>query len=149
MRYLALFVLILILIVFLFFRSRPSNLSTINLTLGNKIYSVELARNLFEKSKGLGGRTSLCPTCGMLFVYDQESIYPFWMKDTLIPLDMLWLDSQGKIVTIHTALPQPGVSDFQLKSYANTTPAKYVLEINAGQAQQLNLQVGDIIPIKI
>lgn len=149
MRYLAIFVLILITISLIYSRNKPSELPKINLTLGNTSYSIEIARSLLQKTKGLGGRTSLCSTCGMLFIYNSEGIYPFWMKDTLIPLDMLWLDSSGKIVSIHTAQPEPNVPDFQLKNYSNTTPAQYVLEINALQAQKLNLQVGDIITIKL
>ncbi len=149
MRYFAILILILITISLIYTRNKPSKLSTINLTLGNNTYSIELASSLLEKTKGLGGRTSLCSTCGMLFIYNSEGVYPFWMKDTLIPLDMLWLDSSGKIVAIHTAQPEPGVSDFQLKNYSNSTPAKYVLEINALQSQKLNLRVGDTILIKL
>ena len=67
------------------------------------------------------------------------------MKDTLIPLDMLWLDRKGKIVSIFTAEPEPNIPLYKLKLYQNTLPALYVLELNASDSAKLKLAVGDNI----
>lgn len=145
---LLIFALIFIAIFFIFGRKNTSEalpISSTKISLGKTVYTLELARTNEERALGLSGRTSLCPTCGMLFIFDKEGIYPFWMKDTLIPLDMIWLDSKGKIVTIHTAQPQPGAAAWELKTYPNSSPARYVIELNAGDFTKNNLKIGDTI----
>lgn len=118
---------------------------TVSIKLGNIKYDFEIAKTISQKSIGLSGRTSLCKNCGMIFIYSSEGIYPFWMKDTLIPLDMIWLDKTGKIITYHNAQPEPNIPLTKLKNYANSTPAKYILEINSGDFTKLNLKIGGII----
>ena len=142
--------IIVIVIIFLYrlLSSKPqSRLPMVDVNIKDVTYSLEIAKSLTQHSKGLSGRTSLCPSCGMIFVFDNESTYPFWMKDTLIPLDLIWLDHTGRIVTIHTAQPEPGVSTFSLKRYSNNSPASYVVELNAGDISKLSLKVGDTINI--
>ena len=63
-------------------------------------FQVELARTESERDQGLMYRKELDKNKGMLFIFDKEGIYPFWMKNTLIPLDMIWIDSNNKIVFI-------------------------------------------------
>ncbi|MCL4383927.1 DUF192 domain-containing protein [Patescibacteria group bacterium] len=122
-----------------------NNLPTISVVFNQKEYLLEIARSNSERAAGLSNRKELCPTCGMIFIFGQDTTLPFWMKDTLIPLDMVWLDHQGQIVSIATANPEPGVALNQLKIYQNSTPAKYVIELNAGDSQKLNLRVGETI----
>jgi hypothetical protein len=117
------------------------------MVLGNTKYNFEIAKTISQKNTGLSNRTTLCQNCGMIFVYSSESIYPFWMKDTLIPLDMIWLDKTGKIVTYYHAIPQPYVPLTQLKIYQNTSPAKYILEINSYDFDKLKLKIGDTIKL--
>ena len=69
------------------------------------------------------------------------------MKNTLIPLYMIWLDKSGKIVTYHHAVPEPKTPVTQLKIYKNSTPAQYILEINSNDFEKLNLKIGDIIKL--
>ena len=83
---------------------------------------------------------------GMLFIFDKDGIYPFWMKNTLIPLDMIWVDSSGKVVFIAQNV-QPCKS-LICPSVVPTVMAKYVLEINAGLCQQMGLKVGDQLKIE-
>ncbi len=101
-----------------------NGLLTIN---GNKI-TIEIAKSSQKKSEGLCCRDSLPDDHGMLFVYDQPGDYRFWMKDTKIPLDMIWIDSNKQIVHIEEDV-QP--SSYP-KSFGSNDPAQYVLEINAG-----------------
>ena len=122
----------------LFFYLPPAN--SIKMKIGNNNYNIELATTIAQKTKGLSGRDSLCKNCGMLFTFGFETNLPFWMKDTLIPLDMIWLDKNGKIVDIQTASEINST-----KIYQNQTPAQYVLELNANDSQKINLKIGDII----
>ena len=131
------FILILVFTAIFLFR-RPK---TINLKINNQTYRLEVASSILQKAKGLSGRNSLCSDCGMIFPFSDENIHPFWMKDTLIPLDIIWVDSQGRVVTVLTGQPN------DLSVLQNTSPAKYVIELNAGDTQKLNLKVDDTIYI--
>ena len=124
----------------LFFYLPPAN--SIKMKIGNSNYNIELSTTIAQKTKGLSGRDSLCKNCGMLFTFGFETNLPFWMKDTLIPLDMIWLDKNGKIVDIQTASEINST-----KIYQNQTPAQYVLELNANDSQKINLKIGDIIDL--
>jgi uncharacterized protein len=142
-------ILIIIILVFKIFQllnpTPNSDLSKITLNLNSVTYQIEVARTSTELSAGLSNRPSLCLQCGMIFIFPKPGILPFWMKDTLIPLDMIWLDSAGVIVDIQTAQPQPNTPITQLTLYKNSTPAQYVLELNALDSQKLNLKKGDFI----
>ena len=96
-----------------------------------------MAKTPDQLAKGLMNRKSLSQDSGMLFIFPNEQIRTFWMKDTLIPLDMIFLDKQKKIVGIvYNAIPQT----LDIKTVDK--PAQYVLEINAGQALMNNLKIG-------
>lgn len=124
----------------LFFYLPPAN--SIKMKIGNNNYNIELATTIAQKTKGLSGRNTLCKNCGMLFTFGFETNLPFWMKNTLIPLDMIWLDKNGKIVDIQTTSEINST-----KIYQNQTPAQYVLELNANDSQKINLKIGDIIDL--
>ena len=100
-------------------------------------FSVEIADTHEERSRGLMFREELCSDCGMLFVYEQEGIYKFWMKNTLIPLDIIWLDSQFKVVHIANAVPCV-VEDCRLYG-SDSEKAQYVLEVNSGVSERIGL----------
>jgi uncharacterized protein len=114
----------------------------VDIKIKETTYKIELAKTTAQKAKGLSKRDSLCPNCGMLFIFDSETQLPFWMKDTTIPLDIIWLDKNGKIVSNKT------VTEINsLKTQKNEIPAQYVLELNANDYQKLNLKIGDIIQL--
>ncbi len=83
----------------------------------------------------------------MLFVFSRERRRSFWKKGTLIPLDLIYLDGNGTIVSIHTMQPEPGVQDAFLTRYTSEGPALYALEVNAGVANELDLQPGDLFDL--
>ena len=85
-------------------------------------------------------RESLPPDEGMLFLFEEEGAYSFWMKNTMIPLDMLWLDSGGRVV--HIAHAVPCVQD-PCPHYTPAAKARYVLEVNGGYAKAHGIVVGD------
>lgn len=93
----------------------------------NICFSVELAKTPTEQEKGLMGRASLSDNSGMLFVFNKEDKYPFWMKNTKIALDIIWIDASGKVVTVRSAEP---CTTQDCPKYSPTENAKYVLEIN-------------------
>lgn len=104
--------------------------------------NVELARTAEEQAKGLMFRTSLAPDAGMLFEFGSDSPRSFWMKNTVIPLDMIFIRSTGEIVAIReNAVP------YSLKPIAPPEPAAHVLEVNAGTSKRLGLKIGDHVSI--
>jgi uncharacterized membrane protein (UPF0127 family) len=99
-----------------------------------------------EKQKGLSGRNFLPEDQGMLFVFEEKSYPTFWMKDMLIPLDIIWI-TEAKISKIDKNVPPPNatVLDSNLSLYKPNTPIDYVLEVNAGFSDKNGFQVGDTI----
>lgn len=138
-------VIITIGLVYRLLSKNPTNNSTINLNIKNEKFNLEIAKTLTQKSRGLSNRSSLCSNCGMIFVYQKEGTYPFWMKDTLIPLDIIWISNQGVITDIVTANPQPNTPITKLTLYQNTKPAQYIIELNAGRCREIELQAGNQI----
>jgi uncharacterized membrane protein (UPF0127 family) len=104
---------------------------------------VELANSPAEQAHGLMGRDHMAAGHGMLFVFRDSAPRTFWMKDTLIPLDMLFFDAGGRLVAIQ-ADAKPCQAD-PCKLYPSGVPARYVLELNAGTAARLGVRKGDVI----
>lgn len=106
---------------------------------------VETAATSEEWRIGLMFRESLGENQGMLFVFPEEKIYSFWMKDTLIPLDMIWINENFEVVEIKSV--QPCVAD-PCETYTPTANAKYVLEVNSGFAEKNGIKIGDPVVVK-
>jgi len=107
-------------------------------------FLVEIADNDYERARGLMNRKYLGEDEGMLFIFDKEGIYGFWMKNTLIPLDIIWIYN-NKIVHIEkNAVP---CVDNNYETYMPDAEADSVLEINAGITDKLRINVGDEIEI--
>lgn len=104
---------------------------------------VEIADNPFEQSKGLMYRNNLDWNSGMLFVFDNERVQSFWMKNTLIPLDMIFIDKNHRIVDIKENTQPCKIQN--CPSYISKQPAKYVLEVNAGYAKENYINIGDTL----
>jgi hypothetical protein len=114
-----------------------SELTIISAT-GPHRFKVELAETPEQMTQGLMFRTSLAPDAGMLFDYQQPTAATMWMRNTLIPLDMLFVDGQGRIVNIHErAVPQ------SLDVIAAAAPIRAVIELNGGTAARLGIEPGD------
>lgn len=112
-----------------------------------KCINVEVVQKEEELHRGLQFRKSLGPDSGMLFVFKESRPHAFWMKDTLLPLDMIWMDGARRIVHIEGNVP-PCTAD-PCPTYSPRDEALYVLEINAGSAQQLGLQLGDTAELRL
>lgn len=106
--------------------------------------SVEVVDTPESREHGLSGKSSLPHDSGMFFVFEQAGVYPFWMKDMLFSLDMLWIGDDFSVVHIvENASPDtyPDIFD-------PGVPARYVLEVNAGFVKEKNIQVGDIVSLE-
>lgn len=104
-----------------------------------KEITAELAVSPEARERGLMYREKIEPDQGMLFVFEEEDLYSFWMKNTLIPLDIIWLNSNLQIVHIEKNVP-PCPRD-PCPGYMPRSPALYVLELKAGQAEANNLKL--------
>ena len=108
-------------------------------------FVVELADDDASRTKGLMNRAHMAKDHGMLFTFPGEMPLAFWMKNTLIPLDMFFFDSQMRLVSVQQNVP-PCKAD-PCQSYPSAGPAMYVLELNAGLAAKLGVKPGDKLEI--
>jgi uncharacterized membrane protein (UPF0127 family) len=116
----------------------PTSELTIVSSTGRHRFKVEVAETQAQMTQGLMFRRSLAPDAGMLFDYKQPTMATMWMRNTLIPLDMLFVDAQGRIVNIHQrAVPQ------SLDVIAAAAPVRAVIELNGGTAARLSIEPGD------
>jgi uncharacterized membrane protein (UPF0127 family) len=106
-----------------------------------KSVTAELAVSDEERGRGLMFREKILPDQGMLFVFETEDVHFFWMKNTLVALDMLWLDTGRRVIHIEANVP-PCKAD-PCPSYGPGIPARYVLELRAGGAAEKGIKVGD------
>ena len=105
-------------------------------------FQVEVADDDDERARGLMFRDSLPADHGMLFIHDRQEPQAYWMKNTRIPLDILYFDGSRKLVSIQRDVPACTLGN-RCPSYPSEGPARYVLELNAGEAARLGLRAGD------
>lgn len=111
--------------------------------LAGQSFELELALTPHDRETGLMHRRSLDERGGMLFGFPDERQRMFWMKNCLIPLDIIFLDSAGQVVSIHTLPPpDPLEGSSQIPRCHSAGPARYVIELNAGTAQRIGLEHG-------
>lgn len=102
---------------------------------------VEIAADPITRERGLMFRQELGEREGMLFVFEREEKHSFWMKNTPIYLDILWMNAAGEIVGISENTPPCAANP--CSSYVSEGLAKYVLEISGGQARKIGARLGD------
>jgi hypothetical protein len=126
------------------FSSNDENLDefVINTSSGTYSYLVEIADETEERKLGLMHRESLGENRGMLFVYEQEMLPAFWMKNMQIPLDMIFMDKNFKVVDYFENVP-PCEED-PCERYRPVSKSKYILEVPAGTADEIMLAKGDM-----
>jgi uncharacterized membrane protein (UPF0127 family) len=119
----------------------PSGRVTVAAAGGQKVtFEVEVAATRDSRTRGLMWRYALSESAGMLFIFTREQPLSFWMRNTLIPLDMLFIDAKGRVVSIiENAEPRT------LQSRPSTGPATYVLEIAGGTSAKKKLKTGALV----
>jgi uncharacterized membrane protein (UPF0127 family) len=137
----------LLLMAFIFFIISPQNKSDNTVCFEGSCIDVELAITPKQMTIGLMNRISLPENMGMLFIFDEESIYKLWMKNTLIPLDMIWLDENGKIIYIERNAQPCYVTT--CSTFGPESNSKYALEVNGGYTERHKIKYGDKARINI
>lgn len=99
--------------------------------LNGKVFVLEIAKTQGEREKGLGERDNLCDTCSMLFVFERDDWYAFWMKGMRFPLDIVWL-KDDVVISLEHRIPADSSRVFLPEN-----PVNRVLELNAGEADSL------------
>ncbi|MDQ4107109.1 MAG: DUF192 domain-containing protein [Actinomycetota bacterium] len=116
----------------------------INASGGERVpVKVEIADEPAEQVQGLMNRTALGENRGMLFVFESETTLSFWMKNTLIPLSIAYMDSEGRIVDIQRMEP------LDETSHPSAEPAQYALEVNQGFFEEHGIEVGDTAELPV
>ena len=109
--------------------------------LAGERYAVEIADDDAERARGLMYRDAMAEGHGMLFIHEREEPQAYWMKNTRIPLDILYFNGARKLVAQQRDVPPCSLGD-ACPSYPSNAPARYVLELNAGEAERLKLEDG-------
>lgn len=111
--------------------------------------SLEVADSPREIERGLMFRSSLAEDRGMLFVFPDERRRVFWMKNTYIPLDIIFLDSSRTVVDVDRAEPEPDTPEEELTRYWSDSPAKYVIETNRGFSREHGIEEGTVVSFNL
>jgi uncharacterized membrane protein (UPF0127 family) len=118
-----------------------SHLPTTRMSIGNQSFNLEIAYRPEDQETGLMNRKSMADDHGMIFVFPAERNLTFWMKNTLIPLDIIYLDTGGRVVSVkqmkpldETGIPSDG-------------PAMYAIELNVGTAARAGVKAGDVLKV--
>lgn len=124
----------------------PLPISTVTTSAGERVpVEVEIADTDAERQTGLMGRNVLPENAGMLFVFEGEQTLSFWMRDTLIPLSIAYIDAEGRIVDIQDMQPLDDVPPH----YVSAEPAQYALEVNQGFFEERGVVVGDTVELPV
>ena len=110
--------------------------------MGDCEFFLEVANSAEERAVGLMGRESMGRDRGMLFVFSAEQVLGFWMKNTLIPLDIIFIDSDLSVVDVQTMRPEHEIAPDPLPTYYSAAPALYAIEINEGVAAECGIEPG-------
>ena len=111
--------------------------------LGGQTVQLDIADTPEKRQKGLSGRSGLAEDEGMLFIFPENGLHSFWMKDMLFSIDILWLNSEGEVVhLVENASPSSYPASFSPEN-----PALFVLELSAGASARLGVEVGDTVTL--
>ena len=113
-----------------------------NVCFGRHCFEVEVAKTPQERAYGLMFREQLDEDKGMLFMFEEETVHLFWMKNTLIPLDIVFINPEFIVIKVSQADPEPGVPDDQLTRYPSGGEVRYVVEMDQGLAEDFDIVPG-------
>jgi uncharacterized membrane protein (UPF0127 family) len=127
--------------------------ATEEITIAGETFKLELAADAPSRARGLMGRKSIDDHGGMLFIYPASGILSFWMANCVIDIDLIFLDSHGRIVSMEKMKAEPprqsgetqAAYESRLKRYVSRRPAHLAIELKAGSIEQLKLKTGQVI----
>ncbi len=124
--------------------------TTQRVVLGGQVFDLELALDQPARYQGLSDRPQIADHGGMLFVFPQPQPLQFVMRRCLVPIDLIFLGPGGRVITTHRmAVESPETPEQQLRRYASTWPAQFVIELKGGVLDQLDLKPGMKIELPI
>lgn len=118
-----------------------SDLPTTRMKIGKRTFTLEIANTPAARERGLMFRQSMPEDHGMIFVFPDQAVRRFWMRNTRIPLDIIFVNSDQTIVAIEPMKP------FDESGTSSRRPAKYAIELNRGMAEKAGVKVGDQLEI--
>lgn len=128
--------------------SPPEMKKTVTIEIRGNPIEAELAETVFERARGLSGRSSIGANEGMLFLFDTVERHVIWMKDMEFPIDILWIKN-GLIVDLEENVrPEPGIPDASLTRYAPDGAAEFVLEFPSGFSRMHGILIGDKVILR-
>ncbi len=138
-------IILIIMFVLSLFLNQPieAEIKTIPLSIGTEKFIVEIADTVEKQIRGFMFRRAVPDNSGMLFTYNREEYHSFWMKNTLVHLDIIYLNKDKIVVDLFINVP-PCKSD-PCPGYKTRIPAQYVLELRGNRAKELDLKIGDEI----
>ncbi len=117
--------------------------NVVDIGFGDVTVHSGLALRSADRSRGLGGRTSLAPNEGLLFVYRNADTHEYWMKDCLMAIDILFVADDGSVIAMRTMdPPKPGAKDDELERFSSGKPCRLVLEVAPGFSAKHGIKVG-------
>lgn len=122
------------------------NQQRVSIAIGKANLRAEVADTDELRTKGLSGRQELEENQAMLFVFDNNAQHSIWMKDMRIPIDVIWLDEKKKVVHVeHDVWPDSEPHE----TYVPPKPARYIIEVTAGEAKKAGIKVGALAQFEL
>lgn len=114
---------------------------------GDVNYIIDVAATPDDRYQGLSGREFMDRDAGMLFVFEEDSQLHFWMKEMHFPLDIIWIDGQCQVIDVAADVPTPppDAESADIPRVQSPSPARYVLELNAGEWVRTGMSPGDSV----
>lgn len=122
-------------------RSPAGGLPVVKMKIGSETFTLEVADTDTTRARGLMHRDSMPADHGMIFVFDTPQVLNFYMKNTRIPLDIIFVDSGGRVVSIAAMRP------FDWSTTPSAAPARYAIELNQGAAARSGIAAGDLLDL--
>jgi len=121
-------------------------LETKQIVIGTKEYKINLTQTEEDRKKGLAIFDSLPANEGMLFSFDQEDYYVFWMKDMKFNIDIIFLDQDKKVLEVFESVKaEPGVQDMDLKTYSSKLKSQFIIELKEGETRKNGIKPGNAV----
>ncbi len=145
-RYIPIIFILVVLIFQILSFGQGTNQKGLYMVLGDQKFQTEIVDTPSLRNKGLSGRDSLCANCAMLFVFENEGDYRFWMRDMKFPIDIIWLNKEGQIIYRKENLnPDTFPQTFGIGEGQNKNKSLYVVEVPSGSYNKYNLYIGQKI----